>query len=417
MHLSKITTRTRVASVLLAGAGTLSMVLLGAASPSSAATVTTTNSEGVVFAADDNNVAAGATVTGYAGAFGAAVEIPETITIGGTSYDVTTIGPHSFGAAVSAVTFPNTLTTIGDYAFSAFGGGLSSVTIPDSVTSIGTGAFYSNYNLKTVVIGAGITEIPTDAFGNDPITSLTIGGDVTSIGTNAFSAIQVDTFVVPASVTSIGNGVLADYFGEAGPANVVFLGPAPSTIDEYSLGTAEVQPTVTYLWRYGASQVDGGYTAPTWFGYPTRAIAIVDFVTEADATSQPSQQVVVGGTATEPAAPARPGFTFSGWFSSSTGGTKFDFGTAVRADMTLYAQWAAVAPVTATATNPTIPSSSTPGSLAATGVEVDTVSAAIAGLLVVSGVLALVFPSLQLGAITNQFTRRSFSAPRGKSRY
>lgn len=40
-----------------------------------------------------------------------------------------------------------------------------------------------------------------------------------------------------------------------------------------------------------------------------------------------------------PEAPSRIGYTFAGWYTAKTGGTKYDFTKLVTADMTLYAQW------------------------------------------------------------------------------
>ena len=54
------------------------------------------------------------------------------------------------------------------------------------------------------------------------------------------------------------------------------------------------------------------------------------------------QTVTEGQTITEPAAPTRDGYTFAGWFTESSGGSQWNFSTAVTKNMTLYAQWTAV---------------------------------------------------------------------------
>ena len=57
----------------------------------------------------------------------------------------------------------------------------------------------------------------------------------------------------------------------------------------------------------------------------------------------PAQTVTNGGLATAPAAPARAGYSFDGWFTAATGGSLWDFATGtISADTTLYAQWTAV---------------------------------------------------------------------------
>ena len=54
------------------------------------------------------------------------------------------------------------------------------------------------------------------------------------------------------------------------------------------------------------------------------------------------QTVTEGQTITEPAAPTRDGYTFKGWFTEASGGSQWNFSTAVTENMTLYAQWTAV---------------------------------------------------------------------------
>jgi len=85
---------------------------------------------------------------------------------------------------------PDSLTSIGNYSF--YNCPLSEkITIPDSVTSIGDGAFYT-YNkgvskVKEVVIGNGVTKIPTTAFkNNDKLETVTIGSGITEIASDAF---------------------------------------------------------------------------------------------------------------------------------------------------------------------------------------------------------------------------------------
>ena len=66
------------------------------------------------------------------------------------------------GAKIS-VTIPNSVTSIGNYAFS-YCSNLASVTIPNSVTSIGDDAFYVCSSLESVTIPNSVTSIGDDAF-------------------------------------------------------------------------------------------------------------------------------------------------------------------------------------------------------------------------------------------------------------
>ena len=76
---------------------------------------------------------------------------------------------------------------IGDSAFSGCEG-LTSVTIPNSVASIGYHAFFGCSGLTSVTIPNSVTKIETGAFlGCEALESVTIPASVTSIGTEAFS--------------------------------------------------------------------------------------------------------------------------------------------------------------------------------------------------------------------------------------
>ena len=84
------------------------------------------------------------------------------------------------------ITIPNSVTSIGDYAF-YWCSGLTSITIPNSVTSIGKDAFKFCSGLTSVTIGNRVTSIGNEAFyWCNKLTSVTIPNSVTSIGSNAF---------------------------------------------------------------------------------------------------------------------------------------------------------------------------------------------------------------------------------------
>ena len=133
------------------------------------------------------------------------------------------------GGKQGAYVIPNSITSIGNYAFQACTG-LTSVTIPNSVTTIGDWAFYNCTALTSVTIGSGVISIGNHAFDNctaltsvtipnsvttigdyafcycTTLTSVTIGSGVISIGNNAFYGCTTLTSVtIPNSVTSIGD--------------------------------------------------------------------------------------------------------------------------------------------------------------------------------------------------------------------
>ena len=109
-----------------------------------------------------------------------------------TSYtipnSVTSIGESAFSYCYSltSITLGNSVTSIGDWAFRVCTG-LTSITIPDSVTSIGDRAFVDCRSLTSVTLGNSVTSIGGYAFaGCTGLASITIPDSVTSIGGYAF---------------------------------------------------------------------------------------------------------------------------------------------------------------------------------------------------------------------------------------
>ncbi|GHU69552.1 hypothetical protein FACS189450_02630 [Spirochaetia bacterium] len=144
------------------------------------------------------------------------------------------IGDNAFSecSGLTSVTIGSSVTSIGDGAFSGCSG-LTSVIIPNSVTSIGDGAFSSCSNLSAIqvnVSNSAYTAIDGILFsksGTELIaypagkgsTAYTIGSSVTSIGDSAFSGcIGLTSVTIGNSVTSIGDSAFS---GCRGLASVV----------------------------------------------------------------------------------------------------------------------------------------------------------------------------------------------------
>ena len=109
-------------------------------------------------------------------------------------------------------TIPNTITSIGDYAFDNVfifrSDNPASIVIPNSVKSIGNAAFRDCTTLASVVLSEGLTSIGQFAFyGCYDLASITLPNSMTDIGDYAFSRCSsFKSVVIPDGVTSVGNG-------------------------------------------------------------------------------------------------------------------------------------------------------------------------------------------------------------------
>lgn len=101
------------------------------------------------------------------------------------------------------VDLPNTLISIGDFAF--LHSGLSDIEIPGSVDWIGVEAFASCYNFECVNLSSmKLKEIPNGMFRNSGISKVEFSDKVTKIGKDAFYNSSVSTVIFPKSLEVIG---------------------------------------------------------------------------------------------------------------------------------------------------------------------------------------------------------------------
>ena len=138
--------------------------------------------------------------------------IPESISIDGVNYSVTSIGQYAFSrnTNLTSVTIPNSVTLIRDYAF--YCTGLTSITIPNGVITIGNASFTGCTGLTSVIIPNSVTTIGASAFKDcTGLTSIIISNSVTTIGAGAFSGCDgLTSITFPPSVMSIGDYAFCD---------------------------------------------------------------------------------------------------------------------------------------------------------------------------------------------------------------
>ena len=146
------------------------------------------------------------------------------ITIPATVYDrsreqytVVRIGEYAFSSSLKSIQIPNSVTSIGDFAFARCTD-LTGIRIPNSVTSIGEYAFSGCTKLTAIEIPNSVKTIGNSAFSRCPLTSITVDKDNSSytaidnvlyskdMSTLLKSATnKSEKFAIPNSVTKISN--------------------------------------------------------------------------------------------------------------------------------------------------------------------------------------------------------------------
>ena len=138
--------------------------------------ITGNNTVEVTYSDRDNNT--------YSGS----ISVPETVTNNGTEYSVTKIGEYAFqGSAVTSVSMPECITSIGQYACNECGS-LETVVLPTNLDDFSGWCIFRNCrNLKNIAIPENVTEIPNGTFINcSSLAAITIPQGVSEIGSNAF---------------------------------------------------------------------------------------------------------------------------------------------------------------------------------------------------------------------------------------
>lgn len=312
------------------------------------------------------------------------VTIPNTVAvIGGAAFsdcdsltsitipsNVNTIGGSAFSGCdkLSKVTISNGVTTLGNVVFSNCPS-LRSIVLPSSITRMGTSTFVNDKNLTNVTLPANIKSIPWGTFqGCTSLRNVKIPAGVTQIGGDAFKGCtnlttvilpsgltaltsaftgctSLTHMVIPSGVTSISDHV----FYQCTNIKYVTIPASVTSIGRYafdSCGLTDIYyENGPLTWR---SLVDNNVPSSINVHYnstgpaPAEEKYTVFFDTNGGTmTADDSKTVTKGGTYGTLPTPKRTGYTFKGWYTKSSGGSRVSSGTKVNltGDQTLYAQW------------------------------------------------------------------------------
>lgn len=122
----------------------------------------------------------------------------------------TTLGHHVFkDCPLDAVTFPTTLTSIGEYAFEKTN--LKKVDLSNTqITSLPNGSFYNCQQLNDVKLPIALTDIGERAFYKSAIASITFPPSLEKIGTWAFQYAHFKNVVIPTNCNTIEQGAFSE---------------------------------------------------------------------------------------------------------------------------------------------------------------------------------------------------------------
>ena len=144
---------------------------------------------------------------------------------------LTIIGHYAFRECsyLKNIELPNSLTSIGMYAFSNCSA-LESIELPNSLTSIGGSAF-QGCKFKNIVIPNKITSIEASTFlGCQNLTTVVIQGSVKSIGYAAFyNCAKLISITIPNTVTTLESRAL-EIGNSTNKATITFKSTTPPTI-------------------------------------------------------------------------------------------------------------------------------------------------------------------------------------------
>ena len=249
------------------------------------------------------------------------------------------------GEEVKDLVIPNTVTSIGGYAFRGCSG-LTSVTIPNSVTSIGSSAFY-DCNLKNLIIGTGVLSIGSNQ--SKPTKAIWLTNTPPNGYTNLAGTIN---YVANDNYTQLSNKkvykYLSSYFEVDGIVYVP-VNPSARTCDAISCSydstatSISIDETVSYKGIAMSVENVMPYTAYGQTAVKTLSLSpksdIGDYAFYGCTSLKTAEIDIVGGEDTEDSSAP---LTFDDWTSTNTEDGSFSSKTytfTVQGESTLSFDW------------------------------------------------------------------------------
>lgn len=256
---------------------------------------------------------------------------------------VTSVGNYLFYncTSLSDVRLSNSLTNTGNFIFYNCSS-LKGVTLPDSLTNIGNSAFEDCTALTSIAIPNGVINIGHRAFIMcQALSNVTIPNSVKTIDFNAFAHCYSFTDIkIPDSVTSIGD--YAFYYCKSlasitVPSSVTSIGFL--TFDSCNLSLVMKGYSGSYAQSYAASNSLNFYDLYKDFPYTVT-------YDSSGGSAVASQSAIFNMTVSALTTSTRAGYTFNGWYTVASGGSKVSYPYTVKGNVTLYAQWTSLACLT-----------------------------------------------------------------------
>lgn len=247
---------------------------------------------------------------------------------------LTYIGKRAFCESpdLIEVKIPSTVTKIEQSAFSECTG-LKEIELPPQLEEIGTYSFYGCSGLTEITIPSSVKTIRSGAFKRcTSLESVTLSEGIREIGTEAFMLTNLKSLNIPKSVKKLGYHILFNCF------HVAYIKiEAPSQLEETADTSAGVFEPSGNINVYCEPRLE----RLLWhFNGHDSFITTVD-VTLVDGDKREKKKINYGADITALDAPAKQGYTFTGWYTDADCKTRYpdaQLFTNING-ITLYAGW------------------------------------------------------------------------------